>query len=100
LKQSGFQASQPLAEDWGWTISIKNDEFRLWIGCGNYGNEPDRFVCFIEPHVSKIRKLFFRTLDTSARIGALRKAIDQILSADSFIRNKRWWTYAEFNQLA
>ena len=55
LKQKGFQPSEPVAEDWGWVVPIQNDAFRLWIGCGNYDEYPDGFLCFIEPHQPTIR---------------------------------------------
>jgi hypothetical protein len=69
----------------------------LWIGCGNYEEYPDGFLCFIEPHKPTIRK-FLRKIDTSARVGALREAIDQLLSTNPGIRDKRWWTFDEFNR--
>jgi hypothetical protein len=97
LKPKGFQPSEPIAEDWGWVIPIKNDGFRLWIGCGHYEEHPDGFLCFIEPHKPAIRKFpFLRKIDTSKRVGELQQAIDEILAAEPSIREKRWWTYEEF----
>jgi hypothetical protein len=89
-------AEVPAPEDWGWTIDIRNVRIRSWIGCGNYDEYPDDgFLCFIEPHTPTIRKLL-RKIDVSAQIRALRDAIDEILAAESSIRDKRWWTYDEF----
>ena len=49
LKDKGFEPLDPVAEDWGWVVPIKNDGFNLWIGCGNYDEYPDDgFVCFID----------------------------------------------------
>ncbi len=96
LLRRGFEAEYPAAEDWGWIIVIRNDRFRLWIGCGNYDEYPDDgFLCFIEPHTPTIRRLF-RKIDVSAQVRKLRDAIDGILAADSGIRDRRWWTYDEF----
>jgi hypothetical protein len=98
LKQKGFQPSEPLSEDWGWRVTIQNDGFPLWIGVGNYDEYPDGFLCFIEPHKPTIRKfLFLGNIETSAQVISLQNAIDEVLSAEPAINNKRWWTYDEFN---
>lgn len=99
LKQVGFETSEPQAEDWGWLIPIRNDAFRLWIGCGNYDEHPDGFLCFIEPHQRYIRRFPFPwRVDTSAVVGALQRAIDEVLAANPAVREKHWWTYEEFNR--
>jgi hypothetical protein len=100
LKEKGFEPLDPVAEDWGWVVPIKNDRFRLWIGCGNYDEYPDDgFLCFIEPHQPAIRRLgCLWKVDTSATINSLQEAIDQLLSANPEIRDKKWWSYEEFNR--
>ena len=99
LKEKGIHTLDPLPEDWGWVIPVKNDGFNLWIGCGNYDEYPDDgFLCFIEPHQPSIRRWFFWRVDTSPRVEALQDAIDQVLSANTAIREKKWWTYVEFNR--
>jgi hypothetical protein len=97
LKEKGFEPLEPISEDWGWMVPIKNDGFKLWIGCGSYDEYPDGFLCFIEPHQPAIRRFpFLRKVDTSAKVGALQQAIDQLLAATPSIKNKRWWNYEEF----
>ena len=97
LRQHGFEPLRPIAEDWGWVIPIKNDGFNLWIGCGNYQEYPDGFLCFIEPHQPTVRRLFVLwKIDTSKRVTALQQALDQLMSSHPGIREKRWWTYDEF----
>jgi hypothetical protein len=100
LKDEGFEPLDPVAEDWGWVVPIKNDGFNLWIGCGNYDEYPDDgFLCFIEPHTPTIRRLgFLWRVDTTARVTALQQAIDQVLSANPAVRDKKWWSYDEFNR--
>ena len=44
--------------------------YRLWIGCGNYEEYPDGFLCFIEPSKPFVRK-WFRKIDTTDRLSAL-----------------------------
>jgi hypothetical protein len=97
LKEKGFEPLEPIAEDWGWVVPIKNDGFKLWIGCGNYAEYPDGFLCFIEPYQPTIRRfLFLWKVNTSAKVNALQEAIDQVLSSNPEIRAKRWWSYEEF----
>ena len=67
LRKEGFQAQELVAEDWGWMLPIENDQFPLWIGCGNYEEYADGFLCFIEPHTPFVRRLlwpapFFETV--------------------------------------
>ena len=96
LFKRGFEAEKPSAEDWGWIVNIRNDHYRLWIGCGNYDEYPeDGFLCFIDPHKPTIRR-FLRKIDVSERVRQLRDAVDDILNADPSIRGKRWWTFDDF----
>ena len=101
LKQHGFEPLEPVAEDWGWGIPIKNAGFKLWIGCGNYQEYPDGFLCFIEPHQPMVRRFFVLwKIDTAKQVTALPQALDHILSALPGTRDKRWWTYDERHQSA
>jgi hypothetical protein len=95
LRAEGFQTKEPFAEDWGWIVPIANREFGLWIGCGHYQAYPDGYLCFIEPHRPFIRR-FFKRIDTREIIAALQQSMDRVLTEDSGIRAKRWWTYEEF----
>ena len=97
LRREGFGIKEPIAEDWGWVVPVANDQFRLWIGCGHYAEYPDGFLCFIEPHRPFVRKLL-KKIDTRSRVASLRLAMDKALSEENGIREKRWWTYEEFNQ--
>jgi len=96
LAEAGFSIGDLVAEDWGWIVPIENPGFRLWVGCGNYDEYPDGFLCFIEPHTPVIRKLF-RKIDVSERVGALRDAIDRLLTSHPGIQSVKWWTHDEFN---
>ncbi len=95
LENKGFEPLDPVPEDWGWVVPIKNDGFRLWIGCSN---SDDHFLCFIVPHQPAIRRFgFLWKIDTSEKVTALQQAIDALLSGNPAIRDKRWWSYDEFN---
>ncbi|HYX68725.1 MAG TPA: hypothetical protein VE825_06305 [Terriglobales bacterium] len=99
LRGEGFHTGEPIAEDWGWVVPVANETFRLWIGCGHYQEYPDGFLCFIEPHKPFVRRLF-RKIDTRERVASLQRAMDKILAEQPGIRDKRWWTYEEFNHPA
>jgi len=96
LRTEGFEPQEPVAEDWGWVVRIRNEGFPLWIACGNYDEYPDGFLCFIEPHRPFIRR-FFKKVQTSERVESLQRAMDKILSEEVGVREKRWWTHEEFN---
>jgi hypothetical protein len=106
LRARGFAGRGPFAEDWGWLIPLENDGFALWIGCGNiergeaFGVESDpdpvdQFLCFIEPSKPFVRKLLFRKIDTTARVGELAAALEAALRAHPRVRQLRWWTAEE-----
>jgi hypothetical protein len=71
LRRAGFELEEPFPEDWGWVVPIRNEGFKLWVGCGCYQEYPDGFLCFIEPHQAFVRRLFHR-IDTRARAGGAR----------------------------
>jgi hypothetical protein len=101
LKEKGFETLDLVPEDWGWMIPIRNEEFDLWIGCGNYEEYPDEgFLCFIEPHTPIIRRRIFWKIETESKIKALQQAIDQVLDGNASIRDKKWWSREEFNNNA
>lgn len=98
LKSKGFRPQEPVMEDWGWIIPIENEEFNLWVGCGNYPEYKNGFLCFIEPYKEKIKKfLFFGTIETKPRITELQKAMNEVLKAEPAIQQLKWFTHEEFN---
>lgn len=99
LRTEGFETRDLIAEDWGWIVPIVNEPFSLWIGCANYSENPDGFHCFIVPHTPFVRKPL-RKIDTQERVASLQRAMDKILSEPAGIREKRWWTHAEFTNPA
>ncbi|HTH50701.1 MAG TPA: hypothetical protein VL501_02135 [Pyrinomonadaceae bacterium] len=99
LSAHGFEPLEPYAEDWGWVVPVKNDGFSLSIGCGNYDEYPgEGFLCFIEPHQPTVRRMLFRTIDTTPTVTAPQDAVDAVLSSHPAIYDIKWWTYEEFNQ--
>ncbi len=96
LKTQGIETTEPIAEDWGWALKIKNESAAFWIGCGHYQEYSDGYLCFIEPHKASGWK-FFRKVDAKDRIASLQRALDTILSEEAGIHSKRWWTYEDFS---
>jgi hypothetical protein len=95
LRSHGFEPGELTAKAWGWIVPIKNDGFKLWIGCCNQYGQPDAFLCFIEKRVPIFRQLF-KKIDTRSRVESLQKAMDAFLSAHPAIRDIRWLTFEEF----
>jgi hypothetical protein len=96
LPAKGIKTGEPVAEDWGWVLPVINDKFDMWIGCGNYQEYPDGFLCFIEPHTPIIRK-FLKEINTRQEVESLQRALDNILAESAGIRSKRWWPHTDFN---
>jgi len=91
LTQRGLPGGEPFAEDWGWCIPLENEKFPLWVGCGNYEDYPDGFLCFIEPSKPVVRKLFSK-IDTTRRVEQVASALESALLAHGGVRELRWWS--------
>ncbi|MEQ1883549.1 MAG: hypothetical protein ABL967_00685 [Bryobacteraceae bacterium] len=89
LRTRGFASDEPFAEDWGWTVPIVNAEFPLWIGCGHQDGDADQFLCFIEPHTPTVCK-FLKTIRTEDRVAALQAALDEVLRAETGVKEMEW----------
>jgi hypothetical protein len=92
LQEQGIDTERILAEDWGWTVTIRHEAFPLWVGCGRYQEYPDGYLVFIEPSRPTVRKGLFGKIDTSADVGKVANAIDRILKSEPDIHDVRWWT--------
>ncbi|WP_243294809.1 hypothetical protein [Geothrix mesophila] len=90
LANEGFAVGEIYSEDWGWAIPIHNDAFPLWIGCGNYEEFENGFLCFIEPSKPFVRRLF-RKIDTTAAVEKLAAALERVLAKSQGITELRWW---------
>ena len=86
-----FPVTGIFAEDWGWRIELKNDEFPLWIGCGNYDEFDNGFLCFIEPSKPFVRK-WLSKVDTRPTIEKLAAAVEAVLRSGGEVSKLRWWS--------
>ena len=89
LSEKGIKTEEIIAEDWGWYIPIKNEEFRLAICCGHQNGDDDEFLCFTEPSTPVVRR-FFKKIDATTQLARLTEALQQIFSSDSEIRDVVW----------
>lgn len=95
LPSHGIETEEIIAEDWGWRVPIRNDEFRLAICCGHQSGEDDEFLCFTDPGDPIVRK-FFKKIDATEALTKLTHAMKEILEADPDIRDIRWYSREEF----
>src|ERR1044072_1854354 len=89
LRGKGFEAAEPVAEDWGWQIDVANDGFALWIGCGNVDEGPGAFLVCIEPSKPLIRR-WFRKIETRGAVEPLAAALHAVLAESGKVSGLQW----------
>ena len=89
LSKDNIESDDLFPEDWGWVISIKNDVFPLWIGCGIVDETEDEFIIFVEAEPGFLKQLF-KKVDTKSRVEKINSALDKILKNNSEIKNLNW----------
>jgi hypothetical protein len=81
-------------EAWGVRVDLDNRDYPLWIGCGNYEEFENGFLCFIEPSTPFVYK-WFRKSSTVPTIERLATAIETVLQSSGKVSNMRWWAENE-----
>ncbi|MEP7008506.1 MAG: hypothetical protein ABI810_21175 [Sphingomonas bacterium] len=94
LPRHAFKVAHLNAEDWGWRINLLHDSFPLWIGCGNYEEHEDGFLCFIEPSRPFVRR-WLKRVPTSETVERLANALEEIILRSQNARDLHWWTDGE-----
>jgi hypothetical protein len=89
LAEMGVQTNDIVVEDWGYYITVRNEEFELALCCGHQSGDDDEFLCFTEPSKPIVKKLF-RKVDVTAELSRLTEALDKILSSDPDIKEIVW----------
>lgn len=64
-------------------------DLRLALCCGHQYGDDDQFLCFTEPAMPIVKKLF-KKIDATAQLTRLTEAIQQILSSDPDIKGIAW----------
>lgn len=94
LHMRGVKAGEPFAEDWGFVIPIEHESFELWLGCANDPELDEGYLVFVQPSTPTVRRLF-KPIDTTADVGRVVSALDEVFAADPDIRDVKWWTADE-----
>jgi hypothetical protein len=94
LPSRGFIVRCVGPEDWGWIVELENDSFPLWVGCGNYDEFENGFLCFIDPSKPFVRKWLSR-IETQPTVERLASAIDSLLQGSGKVSQLRWWSENE-----
>lgn len=81
-------------EDWGWRIDLRNEAFPLWIGCSNYGDAPDGFLCHINPSKPYVRR-WLKKVRTVEAVERVATALEVILNTHDDVHALRWWDESE-----
>ena len=91
LPAHGFSVTGVGVEDWGVRVDLDNPDHPLWIGCGNYEEFENGFLCFIDPSTPFVRK-WFKKFPTAPTVERLAVAIETILQSSGKVSNIRWWS--------
>lgn len=94
LAERGIETEEMVAEDWGWYVPVRNEEFRLALCCGHQNGDDDEFLCFTDPGTPIVKK-FFKKIDTTPQLTRLTDALQQILAADPDIREIVWTEHGD-----
>ena len=89
LTERGIETEEMVAEDWGWYVPVRNEGLRLALCCGHQYGDDDVFICFTEPKTPVVTKLF-KKIDATPQLTRLTEALQQVLAADSEIREIEW----------
>lgn len=89
LGNHSIVTGEPIAEDWGWYVSMKIDGAKLAICCGHQNGDDDEFMVFTDPSKPVVKKLFRKT-DVTPQLGRLTEALRKILASDPEIRDIVW----------
>ncbi len=89
LAERGIVTEEMVAEDWGWCVPVRNEEFRLAVCCGHQNGDDDEFLCFTDPSNPIVKKLF-KKIDATPQLTRLTDALQQILASDPEICEVVW----------
>lgn len=89
LAQLGVASDEMTIEDWGCSLPIRTDHYRLALCCGHQNGDDDQFLIFTEPRSPKAKKLFY-TMDATPEFTRALEALRQILEADPDIHDIVW----------
>ena len=89
LVKLGYEIKDYYSEDVGWEIELKNQDFPLYIRCGNLGDDDNTFGVSFEPNRPYIRR-WFRKIHTEPVIAQLSQDLYKILNDHQGIYDLRF----------
>lgn len=78
-----------VAEDFGWLCYLEN-EFPLWIGCNNHGENADGGTSYTAMIVAEPPFRFFRKIDTKPALTKAVDALKSLIESEPGIRDVSW----------
>lgn len=98
LPEHGVPTADILCEDWGWLVSIKNDSYPLWIGCGPVDDSDDgepgsygliEFALFVVAEPTLLQRIF-KKVDTTPGILRVTEALRAMMAASPHFESPVW----------
>lgn len=111
LPRLGVPTEGLLCEDWGWLVSVSNEQFPLWIGCGVMGEPSEfeedapgetalrtsvedesgltEFSMFVVAEPGILKKLF-RKIDTSPAVNRVVQGLKEMIAESDRFQNVEW----------
>ena len=109
LPSYGIPTGKIHCEDWGWSVTVPNDEFSLWIACGprdnasTLGAQPNipamsasesgatvtDFCLFVQASPSWFKKLF-KQIDTNPAVSSVVEALHKMVADHDEFQNVVW----------
>ena len=75
-------------------VELVNPDYPLGIGCSNYEEKENGFLCFIEPSTPFVRK-WLKKFANAPTVERLANAMEMILLSSGKVSNLRWWSENE-----
>ncbi|WP_173912800.1 hypothetical protein [Acinetobacter sp. Marseille-Q1618] len=98
LEKHGIEVLGFNIEDWGYLISLSNEQFsEIFIGCNHYLEYENGFLVFIHPSKPIIKKWFFKKIDISEQLTILANILNEILTTNPEIYAQHWWSEEEMH---
>ncbi|WP_207079733.1 hypothetical protein [Novosphingobium sp. KA1] len=90
IRQAGILVGEPVPEDWGWSCALDTGGFRILLGCGDYPEYEDGWLCFVAPR--KSLRLLFRARAAGQALRSAAHAMHSAVAANPRCHDRKWWS--------